>query len=70
MKLKFYFNPKAMESFAKELRRASWGISVAAVAGGFKLDNLWVWITGAAAWVVLQVLAAVLESVKDERSPK
>ena len=34
--LQFYFNPKAAESLAKELRRASWGIAVAAAAGGMK----------------------------------
>lgn len=70
MGLKFHFNQKAMEALAKELRRASWGISVAAAAGGFKLDSTLVLLAGGATWLLLQVIAVVLESIKDERSSK
>lgn len=68
MGLKFYLNPKAFEALAKELRRASWGIGVAAAAGGLKLDNIWVLLSGGFFWLVLQVSAVALESVKDDRS--
>lgn len=70
MGLKIVFNPKAMESLAKELRRASWGVAVTAGAGGIQLDNTWVLIVGGATWHILQIAAAILESVRDERSPK
>lgn len=70
MGLKIVFNPKAMEALAKELRRASWGVAVAAGTGGIKLENTWVLIAGGATWVVLQTAAAVLESIQDERSQK
>ncbi len=32
--LKFQFNSKALEAFAKEIHRASWGIAAAIGAGG------------------------------------
>lgn len=70
MGLKMVFNPKAMEALAKELRRASWGVTVAAGAGGIKLENTWVLIAGGATWVILQIAAAALESIQDERSKK
>lgn len=70
MGVKIVFNHKAMEALAKELRRASWGVSVAAGAGGIKLENTWVLITGGATWVILQIAVAVLESIQDERSQK
>lgn len=70
MGVKIVFNPKALESLAKELRRASWGVAVTAGAAGTKFENLWILIAGGAAWVVLQITAAVLESIQDERSQK
>jgi hypothetical protein len=70
MGLKFYFNQNATEALAKELRRASWGIGVAAAGGGFKLDSTLVLFAGGAAWLVLQITAVVLESIKDEGNSK
>jgi hypothetical protein len=70
MGLKFYFNQKSMESLAKEFRRASWGISAIAATGGFKLDSALVALFGGSMWLLLQILAVVLESIKDERSSK
>ena len=70
MGLKIVFNPKAMEALAKELRRASWGVTVAAGAGGLKFESTWVLIAGGATWVILQIAAAALESIQDERSQK
>lgn len=67
MSLKLYFNQKAMEALAKELRRASWGISVAAAAGGLKLENTWVLLAGGLAWLILQVAASALESIKEDK---
>ena len=52
MGLKIVFNPKAMQALVKELRRASWGVAVAAVAGGIKLENTWVLIAGGVTWVI------------------
>jgi hypothetical protein len=68
MGLKFYFNQKAWEALAKELRRASWGISVIFSAGGYKLDNALVLLSGGVFWAILQITALVLESIKDERN--
>jgi hypothetical protein len=70
MGLKIVFNPKAMESLAKELRRASWGVAVTAGAGGIQFANTWVLIVGGSTWLILQIAAAILESIKDDRSPK
>lgn len=67
MKLKIVFNKKAMETLAKELRRASWGVAISAAAGGIKLDNALVLLTGGIAWVVLQISASVLESVQSDK---
>jgi hypothetical protein len=52
--LKFHFNPKAAESLAKELRRASWGIAVAAAAGGMKAPEsaAWVIVGSAIIWAI------------------
>jgi len=66
--LQFYFNPKAAESLAKELRRASWGIAVAAAAGGMKAPEsaAWVVVGSAIIWAILQCAAFALESLKNE----
>ncbi len=63
MGLRFFFNPKSLEAFAKELRRASWGVALASSAGGIKLSNAWVLLTGCAGWLVLQIAAIALESI-------
>lgn len=71
--LRFSFNPGALEAFAKELRRASWGIAVAAVAGGIKATDWapsWLIIGGAAVWLVLQCTAVALESLNDDKDQK
>jgi len=66
--LKFHFNPKAVEALAKELRRASWGIAIAAAAGGINVPDTAAWVTVGAAviWVILQSVAFALESLKNE----
>jgi thiosulfate reductase cytochrome b subunit len=68
--LKFYFNRNALEALAKELRRASWGIAVAAAASGIKWDTTsgWLLLGAAVAWVVLQGVAVALESLTNGRS--
>jgi hypothetical protein len=63
--MKLVFNARAMESLARELRRASWGICIAAGAGGIKLENKWVLLAGGATWVILQMAAVALESIRD-----
>ena len=71
--LRFSFNPRALEAFAKELRRASWGIAVAAAAGGIKGTDWapsWLIIGSAAVWLVLQCTAVALESLKDDKDQK
>lgn len=70
MGLKFYLNEKAFEALAKELRRASWGVGIAAAAGGLKLDNIGVLVAGGFFWLLLQVSAVALESVREDRSAK
>ena len=67
--LKFYFNRKAFESFAKELRRASWGIAVAtAAANGIHWeDNSGLLLAcGGIAWAALQAIAVALDSITNE----
>ena len=67
--LKFYFNRNAFESFAKELRRASWGIAVAAAAAnGIRWDaNSGLLLAcGGIAWAALQAIAVALESITNE----
>jgi len=67
--LKFYFNRNAFESFAKELRRASWGIAVAAAAAnGIRWDansGLLLACCGIA-WAALLAIAVALESITNE----
>jgi len=64
MGFKFYFNRKAWETIAKQLRIASWGIGGIVTAGGFQLNNAWVLLASGITWLVLQVSALVLESIK------
>ena len=64
--IKFYFNKKAMEALAKELRRASWGVGVIFSAGGYSLNKPWVFFSGGVFWLTLQIFALVLESLHDD----
>jgi hypothetical protein len=68
--MRFYFNRKALEALAKELRRASWGIAVAAGAGGIKWDTAPgpLLLGAAVAWVVLQGIAVAVESLTNGTS--
>ena len=71
--LKLYFNPRALETLAKELRRGSWGVAVAAAAGGISGTEWtppWLIIGSTVVWVVLQCAAVALESLKDEKDEK
>ena len=73
MGLKLYFNQKAWETAAKQMRLLAWGIGSIVTAAGYHLSNGWVLLTSGLTWLILQVAAFVLESVKhehDERSPK
>jgi len=74
MGLKFYFNQKTWEAAAKQFRAVSWGIGGLVTAAGYQISNGWVLAASGFAWLVLQVCAFVLESVKhehdDERSKK
>lgn len=63
--LKLYFNKKAMETLARELRRASWGAAVAASAIGYQTNSGLSLLLGGGSWLALQVMAFVLESIKD-----
>lgn len=65
--LKFYFNKNAFEALAKEFRRASWGAAVASAAVAYQAGSGVATFLGGLAWVVLQVLAFVLESIQDEK---
>jgi hypothetical protein len=68
--LKFYFNKAALESLAKEVRRGSWGAAAAATAIGFQSDSGLSVLLGASAWIILQILAFVLESIRDEKGDR
>ena len=63
-KLKFVFSKIAAGELAKELRKASWGVTAAAAVGGTYLDAGLVLVAGAAGWVVLQVSAFLLDSIQ------
>lgn len=65
--LKFYFNKAALESLAKEVRRGSWGAAVAATAIGYQSSSGLSVLLGASAWGILQILAFVLESIRDDK---
>lgn len=65
-KMKMYFNKQALERLANELRRASWAVAVGGVAGVFLVDEAWAAAAGGIAWLVMQVMAVILESVKYE----
>lgn len=67
MSLKLYFNPKAWEALAKELRRGSWSVSVLLGIGGYNLDQAWILLFAGLSWAILQIAALMLESVKNER---
>ena len=62
-KLKLVFSKIAAGELAKELRRASWGMTVAAAGGGTYLDAGSVLVAGAIGWVVLQISAFLLDSI-------
>lgn len=64
--LKLYFNKSAMEALAKEIRRASWGAAIAASAVGYHQSSGIALLLGGGAWLVLQAIAFILESIKDE----
>jgi hypothetical protein len=64
--LRIGFNPKAFEVLAKELRRASWGVVITAGAGGYKLEDAWLLVTGALVWMLLQIAALALQSVQND----
>lgn len=64
--LKFYFNLKALEALAKELRRASWGAAAVAGSVGYSSTSGVAILLGASAWMVLQGFAFVLESIRNE----
>lgn len=55
-----------MAALAKELRRASWGLTVAASAFSFKGDGGVLLLFGGLGWLVLQIVAFGLESLKND----
>jgi hypothetical protein len=60
--LKFYFNKQAFENLAKEFQKASWGALIISFAFGYKLNNGWAVLMGAAAYLIMQFLAFILLS--------
>lgn len=70
MGLKFYFNQKAWEAAAKQLRAVSWGVGGVITATGYQLSSGWVLAVSCITWLVLQTAAFVLESVKHEERSK
>lgn len=70
--MKFYYNKWGFVAFAKELRRASWGVSAVSAVIGIKSSSGVALLITLLAWTALQVLALILESVKgddDKESP-
>jgi len=60
---KLRFNKEAWDAFAKELRRASWGVAAFAAALGIHAASGLTALLGCFAWAVLQVLALVVQSI-------
>lgn len=67
MKLKLYFNKKAWETAAKQMRLASWGVSGFFAAGGYHQAEGVLIIVGGVLWLVLQICATLLESTTEEK---
>lgn len=65
--LKFYYNQEAFEALAKEFRRASWGAAMSAAIIGYQQNSGLGLILGGVAWSTLQVLAFILQSVRNEK---
>lgn len=65
-RMRFYFNKQALESLARELRRASWAIAVSGVVSAFVVDTFRAAVVGGIIWLVMQIVAVVLESVRYE----
>lgn len=67
MAIRFKFSKLAAQAAAKEIRRGSWGMSVAAVLAGIKTGRAGLAAAGAAAWVVMQVVAFVVDGLEDRQ---
>lgn len=68
--LKFYFNKNALEALAKEFRRASWGTAAVSAAVGYQVSSGIALLFGSGAWTTLQILAFILESIRNEKGGK
>ena len=64
--MKLHYSKKAVSLLARELRRASWGAALVLAGAGIKARLGIGYILGALAWVILQGVALVLDSLDDE----
>lgn len=61
--MKLVFSERALTTLAKELRRASWGAALVFSGAGIKMNLGLGYVLGAAAWLCLQIVAFVLDSI-------
>ena len=64
MKIRLYFNKKAWEAAAKQLRSASWAVSGTVTIAGLPMHVGWTSLAGIVLWFTAQSLAFMLESVE------
>lgn len=65
-KIKLFFNPESTRIFARELRRVSWVLLFALIAGGTDILYNGAWVAAGAEWLILQLLALFAESIQEE----
>ena len=61
--LTFHFNKDAWDAFAKELRRASWGVAAFGAGVGLQAGSGITALLGCSLWAALQILAVVVQSI-------
>lgn len=64
--MKLRYSKNAVSLLAKELRRASWGAALILAGAGIKARLGIGYLLGALAWVILQGVALVLDSLEND----
>lgn len=66
MAIRFKFSKPAAEAAAREIRRGSWGMGTAAVVAGIKTGRAGLAAAGAVTWVIMQVVAFVVDGLDED----
>lgn len=62
-----YFNSKVMDSIITEVRRISWAAILMAFVIGYQRNSGYALVVGSGLWCVAQILAFILQSVRQEK---